>query len=163
MIATALLLVYISALLNGYKRTTERQGKLISLPPQFITYLLSAVRKDSGIESIKDAKSGNGTLCTTELVLEYSGFGNTSESSSTVYLCATQDECFRMLMDDDGCALFVDYADMARYSLTQEPEKHSHLEVIDNIVPTDGVEVVEWICVPINPNLPSETTVMISR
>ena len=89
MIATTLLLVYISALLNGYKRTTERQGKLKSLPPQFITYLLSAVRKDIGIESIEDVKSGNGTLCTTELVLEYSGFGNTSESSSPVYLCAT--------------------------------------------------------------------------
>ena len=108
MIATTLLLVYRSALLNGYKRTTERQGKLKSLPPQFITYLLSAVnkdsgiesiedvkyllsavRKDSGIESIEDVKSGNGTLCTTELVLEYSGFGNTSESSSPVYLCAT--------------------------------------------------------------------------
>ena len=48
-----------------------------------------------------------------------------------------------MLMDDDGCDLFVDYADMARYSPTQEPEKHSRLEVVDNIVPTDGVEVVE--------------------
>ena len=62
-------------------------------------------------------------------------------------------------MDDDGCDFFVDYADMARCSPTQEPEKHSHLEVVDNIVPTDGVEVVEWICVPINPNLPA----MISR
>ena len=66
-------------------------------------------------------------------------------------------------MDDDGCDLFVDYADMARNSPTQEPEKHSHLEVVDNIVPTDGVEVVEWICVPINPNLLSGTTVIISK
>ena len=66
-------------------------------------------------------------------------------------------------MDDDGCDFFVDYADMARCSPTQEPEKHSHLEVVDNIVPTDGVEVVEWIYVPINPNLLSGTTVIIGK
>ena len=44
---------------------------------------------ENGIESIEDVNSRNGTFCTTELVLEYSGFGNTSESSSPVYLCAT--------------------------------------------------------------------------
>jgi hypothetical protein len=149
---------------TSHKRTPERQRNVKSLPPQFITYLLSVVRKDSGIKSIEeDVNSGNGTLCTNELVVEYSGFGNTSESSSPVYLCATQDECLWMLMDDDGCDLFVDNADMAGYSLTQEPEKHSDLEDVDNIVPTDGVNVVEWICFPINPNLPSETTVMMSR
>lgn len=152
-------------ILGSFRRTKERQTEVIFTPPQFVAFLEPIVKSGSGIASLEDVVERNGTLCSTETDLDYSGFSvelDAPPEVSTVETCETPEDCLEMVMTGQ-CTLYLSYLVKSR-TLVAQDEKYTDLETVDKVIPKqDGSEGYNWISFPMSPNLPAGTTVLLSQ
>jgi len=137
-------------ILGIYLQTAERAANATFLPPFSSLYLTPIVRSDGTYETLKEVVANNGTTCTTELWGQYSGFDTDTK-------CKDQDTCYTLLKDG-GCDLFAAYRFQAGYRSVKDPDLFEGLEITGEIL-TD----VNWVTLPTNMALPSETVVMLSK
>jgi len=137
-------------ILGIYLQTTERSANSTFLQPFSSHYLTPIVRSDSTYKTFEEVIANNGTTCTTEPWSEYSGFETDTK-------CKDQDTCYTLLQDG-GCDLFAAYRFQAGYRSVNDPELFEGLEITGEIL-TD----VNWVSLPTNMALPSESIVMLSK
>jgi len=127
-------------ILGAYLQTAQRAANVTFLLPYSVDFLTPVVRSNDTYKTLEEVTANNGTICSTEL-FEFD-----------IY------DTYYTLLKDGECDLFIAYRFEAWYRAAMNPELFKGLEVTGEIL-----EDLNWVTIPTNMALPSETAVMLAK